>query len=128
MSGLMNAVVIVAVAVLVIARQFRATRIGTDRRWWLVPAVLAFIALREPGLIDPHHQVEASVLLGTELVIGLAIRPAGRGRPEYGPSRTGLCGARAPRRAAPSGSAGYACVVDSSAWARCWACTRTPPP
>ncbi|NEC27707.1 DUF1453 domain-containing protein, partial [Streptomyces sp. SID8111] len=46
MSGLMNAVVIVAVAVLVIARQFRATRIGTDRRWWLVPAVLAFIALR----------------------------------------------------------------------------------
>ncbi|MEU8641727.1 DUF1453 domain-containing protein [Streptomyces sp. NPDC048674] len=73
MSGLMNAVVIVVVAVLVIARQFRATRIGTDRRWWLVPAVLAFIALREPGLIDPHHQIEASVLLGTELVIGLAI-------------------------------------------------------
>lgn len=73
MSGLMNAVVICAVAALVIARQFRASRIGTDKRWWVLPAVLAFVALREPGLIDPHHRVEATALLATELVIGLAI-------------------------------------------------------
>jgi hypothetical protein len=57
----------------VIARQFRARRISSDRRWWIVPAVLAFMALRDPGLIDPHHQVEASLLLGTELVTALAV-------------------------------------------------------
>ncbi|MFH8389744.1 DUF1453 domain-containing protein [Streptomyces sp. NPDC018036] len=73
MSGLMNAAVIVAVAAVVIARQFSARRIGSDRRWWIVPAVLAVVALREPGVIDAHHQVESSVLLGTELLTALAI-------------------------------------------------------
>ncbi|MEU6271846.1 DUF1453 domain-containing protein [Streptomyces populi] len=73
MSGLMNAVVIFAVAVVVIARQFSARRIGSDRRWWAVPVVLAVVALREPGVIDPHHQVEASLLLGAELVTALAL-------------------------------------------------------
>jgi hypothetical protein len=37
-----------------------------------VPAVLAVIALREPGLIDIHHRTEAILLLGAELFIGLA--------------------------------------------------------
>ncbi|MCT9009309.1 CcdC protein domain-containing protein [Streptomyces rhizosphaerihabitans] len=73
MSGLINAVVIVAVAVVVIARQFRARRISSDRRWWIVPAVLGFMALRDPGVIGPHHRVEASLLLGTELVTALAL-------------------------------------------------------
>ncbi|MGW3910644.1 DUF1453 domain-containing protein [Streptomyces sp. NPDC005070] len=73
MSGLMNAALILAVAAVVIARQFSARRIGADRRWWLVPAVLAVMALREPGVIDPHHQIEASLLLGTELVTAVAI-------------------------------------------------------
>ncbi|MGW1537519.1 DUF1453 domain-containing protein [Streptomyces aureus] len=73
MSGLMNAVLIFAVAAVVITRQFSARRIGTDRRWWIVPAVLAVVALREPGVIDPHHQVQASLLLGAELVTALAI-------------------------------------------------------
>jgi hypothetical protein len=72
MSGLVNALVICAVVVLVIARQFRTRRINADGRWWIVPAVLVFIALREPGVIDPHHRTEAIVLLGTELLIGLA--------------------------------------------------------
>ncbi|MGW3812236.1 DUF1453 domain-containing protein [Streptomyces sp. NPDC005046] len=73
MSGLIDTVAICAVVVLVIARQFRARRIDADRRWWIVPAVLAFIALRGPGVIDPHHEVEASLLLGSELLIGLAV-------------------------------------------------------
>ncbi|MER5399943.1 DUF1453 domain-containing protein [Streptomyces sp. NPDC002599] len=73
MSGLMNAVVIFAVAAVVIARQFSARRISSDRRWWIVPAVLAVMAMREPGVIDPHHQIEASLLLGTELVTALAV-------------------------------------------------------
>ncbi|MFE9613471.1 DUF1453 domain-containing protein [Streptomyces sp. NPDC006012] len=73
MSGLVNALAIVAVVVLVIARQFRARRISTDRRWWIVPLVMVFIALREPGMIDAHHRVESVALLAAELLIGLAM-------------------------------------------------------
>lgn len=76
MSGLVNALVICAVVVLVVARQFRAHRVGTDRRWWIVPVVLAVIALREPGLVDPHHRTEAILLIGSELVIGLVLGAA----------------------------------------------------
>ncbi|WP_043677959.1 DUF1453 family protein [Streptomyces xylophagus] len=72
MSGLVNALVIVAVVAVVIGRQFRARRIDTDRRWWVLPAVLAVVALREPGILDAHHHTESAVLLGVELVIGLA--------------------------------------------------------
>lgn len=72
MSGLVNALVIVAVVAVVIGRQFRAHRIDTDRRWWVLPAVLAVVALREPCILDAHHHTESAVLLGVELVIGLA--------------------------------------------------------
>lgn len=72
MSGLVNALVIVAVVAVVIVRQFRARRIDTDRRWWLLPAILAVVALREPGILDAHHHTESALLLGVELVIGLA--------------------------------------------------------
>ncbi|MFJ7150933.1 DUF1453 domain-containing protein [Streptomyces sp. NPDC100445] len=72
MSGLVNALVIVAVAGIVIARQFRAQPIDTDRRWWLLPVILAVVALREPGLLDTHHRVESAALLAVELLIGLA--------------------------------------------------------
>lgn len=72
MSGLVNALMIAAVVVLVIVRQFRAQRIGTGRRWWLVPVVLAVVALREPGIVDAHHRTESIALLGVELLIGLA--------------------------------------------------------
>ncbi|MEU6477802.1 DUF1453 domain-containing protein [Streptomyces sp. NPDC047017] len=73
MSGLVNALVIVAVAALVISRQFRARRLDADRRWWLLPVILAVVALREPGLIDPHHRAGSIALLAAELVIGLGI-------------------------------------------------------
>ncbi|GGJ05339.1 DUF1453 family protein [Streptomyces brasiliensis] len=72
MSGLVNALVIVAVVALVIVRQFRARAIGTDRRWWIVPVILAVVALREPGLLDAHHRTESALLLAAELLIGLA--------------------------------------------------------
>ncbi|WP_037672094.1 hypothetical protein [Streptomyces griseus] len=72
MSGLVNALAIVAVVALVIVRQFRARRIDAGRRWWLVPAVLAFMALREPGILDIHHRTESLLLLGAELLVGLA--------------------------------------------------------
>ncbi|MEU6590407.1 DUF1453 domain-containing protein [Streptomyces sp. NPDC046881] len=72
MSGLVNVLVIVAVAAIVIARQFRARAIDTDRRWWLLPVVLAAVALREPGALDAHHRIESAALLAVELLIGLA--------------------------------------------------------
>ncbi|MFD6437739.1 DUF1453 domain-containing protein [Streptomyces venezuelae] len=73
MSGLTNALVICAVVVLVVVRQFKAQEIGTDRRWWLIPAVLVFMAVREPGLIDPQHRVTSVTLLAAELLVGLAM-------------------------------------------------------
>lgn len=73
MSGLVNALVIVAVAALVISRQFRARRLGTDRRWWVLPVVLAAVALRHPGILDAHHPTESAVLLAVEVVIGVGI-------------------------------------------------------
>lgn len=76
MSGLVNALVIVAVVVLVVARQFRTRRVSTDRRWWIVPAVLAVIAVREPGLVDSHHRAGAILLIGAEIVVGLAVGAA----------------------------------------------------
>ncbi|EPD65688.1 CcdC protein domain-containing protein [Streptomyces sp. HGB0020] len=72
MSGLVNTLVIAAVVVLVIVRQFRAQQIGTGRRWWLVPAIIAVVALREPGIVDAHHHTASIALLGAELLIGLA--------------------------------------------------------
>ncbi|MEU2285619.1 DUF1453 domain-containing protein [Streptomyces sp. NPDC013178] len=72
MSGLVNALLILAVAALVIMRQFRTSRVGTDRRWWVLPGVLAVIALREPDLLDAHHQTASALLLITELLVGLA--------------------------------------------------------
>ncbi|MGI5458597.1 DUF1453 domain-containing protein [Streptomyces sp. CA-249302] len=72
MSGLANALMIAAVVVLVVVRQFRAQQIGTSKRWWLVPVVLAVVALREPGVVDAHHRTESVALLVVELLIGLA--------------------------------------------------------
>ncbi|MCF3132045.1 DUF1453 domain-containing protein [Streptomyces olivochromogenes] len=72
MSGLVNALVIVAVVVLVVVRQFRARPLDTDRRWWAVPVVLAFLALREPGILDAHHRTASALLLFAEVLIGLA--------------------------------------------------------
>ncbi|MDO0925375.1 DUF1453 domain-containing protein [Streptomyces sp. TG1A-8] len=71
MSGLVNALVIAAVAAVVIVHRFRARPVGTDRRWWLLPAVLAVTALREPGVLDAHHRTESAALLAVEILIGL---------------------------------------------------------
>ena len=73
MSALVNVLVIVVVAALVISRQFRARRLDADRRWWLLPAILAIVALREPGMVDAHHRAVSVLLLAVEMVIGLGI-------------------------------------------------------
>lgn len=71
MSGLVNVLVIVAVIALVVVRQCSARQISGDRRWWVLPGVLLVMALREPGLVDPHHETLSVVLLGAEVVVGL---------------------------------------------------------
>ncbi|MEU1480462.1 DUF1453 domain-containing protein [Streptomyces sp. NPDC001668] len=73
MSGLVDALLIVVAVVVVIARQFRPSRIDRDKRWWMLPVVLAAVALREPGLVDTHHRVASVALLTAELLTGLAI-------------------------------------------------------
>ncbi|MER6558329.1 DUF1453 domain-containing protein [Streptomyces sp. NPDC001027] len=72
MSGLLDALVIAAVVALVIVRQFRAYRMDADRRWWLLPVILAVTALREPDLLDARHPTTSGLLLGAELIVGLA--------------------------------------------------------
>ncbi|MFJ3801750.1 DUF1453 domain-containing protein [Streptomyces sp. NPDC090088] len=76
MSGLVNALLIVAVVVVVIVRQFRARPIDTGRRWWLLPVVLAVVALREPAVLDSHHRTASALLLGTEILVGLVMGAA----------------------------------------------------
>ncbi|MFF9623126.1 DUF1453 domain-containing protein [Streptomyces griseosporeus] len=72
MPGLVNALVIIAVAALVITRQFAARRIDGDRRWWLLPAVLMVMAVRSPGILDAQHPAASASLLAAELLIALA--------------------------------------------------------
>ncbi|MFG3282409.1 DUF1453 domain-containing protein [Streptomyces sp. NPDC048111] len=72
MSTLFNVLVAVAVVALIVVRQFKPQQVGgSDRKWWLVPAVLVFFAVKDGGLLDPHHQVASAVLLGTELLTGV---------------------------------------------------------
>ncbi|MET9482565.1 DUF1453 domain-containing protein [Streptomyces sp. NPDC006638] len=72
MSTLIDVLVAAAVVALIVVRQTRPQRItGGGRRWLVLPAVLVVLALRQPGLVDAHHQALSGLLLGTELVVGL---------------------------------------------------------
>ncbi|QNP69761.1 DUF1453 domain-containing protein [Streptomyces roseirectus] len=71
MAGFVDALVIGAVVALVVVRQFRAAPVDAGRRWWLVPGVLAVMAVREPGLLDAGHRTASAVLLGSEVLVGL---------------------------------------------------------
>ncbi|KUL52321.1 hypothetical protein ADL22_05120 [Streptomyces sp. NRRL F-4489] len=73
MNGWLDIAVLIAVVAIVFARQFTAQRITSGgRKWWLMPAVLVFLALRQPGLLDPAHRAASVILLAVSLVIGLA--------------------------------------------------------
>ncbi|MGW1893008.1 DUF1453 domain-containing protein [Streptomyces sp. NPDC002004] len=76
MSPLLDAAVIAAVVVLVVFRQLRAQQVGADRRWWLIPCVMAFLSVRQGGLVDPHHPGTSVLLLVGELVVGLVMGAA----------------------------------------------------
>lgn len=73
MSGTLTIVVITGVIALVFIRQFAAQRLSSEgKAWWLIPVVLTVMAVRQPGLVDPAHHVASAVLLGLEMLIGLA--------------------------------------------------------
>ncbi|MEW1752562.1 DUF1453 domain-containing protein [Streptomyces angustmyceticus] len=73
MSGLLNIVVITAAVAWVCIRQFTARRVTSEgKKTWLVPVVLMALAVRQPGLLDPGHHMASAVLLGVEILIGLA--------------------------------------------------------
>ncbi|MGY5126726.1 hypothetical protein [Streptomyces nigrescens] len=101
MSGLLNIVVITEAVALVFVQQFKAQRITSQgKKWWLIPAVLTVVAVRQPGLPDPAHHTASAVLLGLELLIGLACGAGwawtthldGRGRHGVAAGRRQACG------------------------------------
>ncbi|MFF7592536.1 DUF1453 domain-containing protein [Kitasatospora purpeofusca] len=72
MSTLVDAALVVVVTVLVLRRQMRPRRLDTDRRFWVLPLVLAVVALRDPQLIDRRDTAWSVVLLGCGVVAVLA--------------------------------------------------------
>ncbi|WP_406136212.1 DUF1453 domain-containing protein [Streptomyces sp. NBC_01089] len=72
-STLTDVAVAVAVIALVLVRQFRPQQVNQDRRWWLLPAILVFVALRQHGLLDAHHRSLSVLLVGAQLLAGLVM-------------------------------------------------------
>ncbi|MEV6672955.1 DUF1453 domain-containing protein [Streptomyces sp. NPDC051162] len=73
MSGFFDVAVIVAVCAIVLVRQTRPRKVAADaRRWWLLPAVLVVLAVRQPGLIDAGHRAASVGLLAGGVLAGLA--------------------------------------------------------
>lgn len=73
MSGWLNALVVVAVLGLVVARQVRPRRVSAGGRWWLIPGILLVLAIRDGGLVDPAHRDLSVLLLCAELLVGAGL-------------------------------------------------------
>ncbi|MFJ9085677.1 DUF1453 domain-containing protein [Streptomyces sp. NPDC102384] len=73
MSGLPAILVIVAVVALVLVRQFKTERLSGDRKWWLLPAVLAVLAVKDGAVTDPHHVTGSVFLLAVEVLVSVGI-------------------------------------------------------
>ncbi|KNB51313.1 hypothetical protein [Streptomyces caatingaensis] len=73
MSGPLTVPAIVALVALLVVRQMKPQKVASgSRRWWVVPAVLTFVALREPGLVDAGHRVASVGLLTAGVLLGIA--------------------------------------------------------
>lgn len=72
MHGLLNALIIVAVVVLVLARRFGRRRIE-EGRLMVLPIVLAAIGIAQGGVIDRHHTALSTGLLAAEVVAALLL-------------------------------------------------------
>ncbi|MER7172475.1 DUF1453 domain-containing protein [Streptomyces mesophilus] len=73
MSEIVNGLVIIGVVALIVLTQFKARRIGDERRWWVLPVVLGFVALGKPDLLGEGQTAQAATLLAVELVLSLAM-------------------------------------------------------
>ncbi|MGW1469179.1 DUF1453 domain-containing protein [Streptomyces sp. NPDC002308] len=62
---------IVAVAGWTLVRQFSARPLPA--RWWLLPAILAVLALRGGALLDARHEALSAEVLAAELALGLVL-------------------------------------------------------
>lgn len=72
MDGLPEWLLISAVIVFVLARQFFPQRISADAKgWWVLPAVLVVVTVRKAGLIDQQHEVMAVLLLIGSVLVGI---------------------------------------------------------
>ncbi|SDK32282.1 DUF1453 family protein [Streptomyces indicus] len=72
MSEIVNGLLIVAVVAVLVLHQFKARQLAEERRWWVVPVVLAFVAARKPDLLGDGNTTAAAALLAVELVLSLA--------------------------------------------------------
>ncbi len=73
MSEIVDGLLIIGVVALVVLHQFKARQLDEERRWWVLPALLAFVALRKPDLLGDGHTAQAAALLAVELVVSLAM-------------------------------------------------------
>jgi hypothetical protein len=79
MSGLVDALVALAVVALIVVRQVRPQRLTANRRLWALPLVLGYLAVRDggpAGLVDSGHRTASVLLLAGEIVIGLLMGAA----------------------------------------------------
>jgi hypothetical protein len=72
MHEALNALIIVAVVVLVIAGRFRRRRID-ERRLLVIPIVLGVIGLAQGSTVDAHHAALSAGLLAAEIVAALLL-------------------------------------------------------
>ncbi|MFJ4918319.1 DUF1453 domain-containing protein [Streptomyces sp. NPDC088725] len=73
MSSILSTLLILAVVVLVLVRQFRPQRLtGGGHKWLVMPAVLVAVAFSQPGgFLDADARALSLLLLGAGLVTGL---------------------------------------------------------
>ncbi|MEU1627909.1 DUF1453 domain-containing protein [Streptomyces sp. NPDC020096] len=70
MSGLADVAVIIAVVVLVLVRQLKPQKVTDSSRWWILPAVLVVLSVRNAGLLDTRHEALSVGLLAAEILVG----------------------------------------------------------
>jgi hypothetical protein len=73
MSGLVNALVILAVVGVVIARQLRPRKVTAGGRCWLIPALMVVLAVRDGGIVDSAHRDASMTMLAVEIVVGVGM-------------------------------------------------------
>lgn len=73
MGVVLEGVVIVGVVALAMVWQLRPQQTSTDAKsWWVLPAVLIVVTVRDGGLVDPESPTLSVVLLAASVLAGAA--------------------------------------------------------